>query len=77
MHRRDKNDTLAQQFVKENSEPVLNILLRMVKHYNFFARREALRLLNRLLRDDQLPELSRLFLSSIVVPPQIVVTAEL
>ena len=59
---------LAQNYVKENHVPLFDILLKMVNHQNFFAKREALKLLNTLLRDEYLKEVLQYFVSSVVFP---------
>lgn len=57
---------LAQNYVKENCAPLFEILLKMVNHPNFFAKREALKLINTLLRDDYLKDVLQYFVSSVV-----------
>ena len=65
-HRSSPDDTVAQHYVRAHHEAILDILLKMANHVNFFAKREALKLLNTLLRDPGLKEILGVFISSVV-----------
>ena len=65
-HNRGPGDNLAREFVKTNYPALLEIVLKMVNHHNLFAKREALKLLNALLRDEYLKDVMQSFVSSVV-----------
>ena len=67
-HKREgEEDKLAQQYVKDHRDEMIDILIAMVNTPNFFAKREALKLLNLLLRDDFLADMMLDFVSSVVL----------
>ena len=57
---------LALNFIKAEYKELKDILISMIKSENFFAKKEALKLLNTLLRVPQLEEATENFISSVV-----------
>lgn len=55
------------QFIKENYAVLNEILLKLIKNENYFARKETLKLLNTLARETYLHDSTKLFIASPVI----------
>jgi len=64
--RKGKNDNSSKNFIRQNTADLLSLLIKIMKHDNFFAKLEITKLLNRLLRDPSLCSFRNLFLSNSV-----------
>lgn len=57
---------MAMDFVKLNYVALFGIMFKMINTQNLFARREALKLINVVIREEYLKEVKEAFVSSVV-----------
>lgn len=65
-YRRCPSDVTALEFIKHNYVALLDITVKMINSQNFFAQKEALKLINAIVREEYLVNVKEAFISSTV-----------